>query len=339
MKKIGIAIALLGSVLLGFYLNKASDESDSTLDPDSVEFAIEDPDEVTAIFMANKKGDYIHLTKISPQSWVVNDTLPAWQKQVDILLRETMPKISVKGVVHENARTNVINRMASLGIKVEIFTDNAEKPSKVYFVGGTTPDQLGTYFWMEGARDPMILDLPGMDGFVNTRYNLNLDDWISRNVIRAKKDEIASISLQYPMEPEKSFTINVNGDEASIEGDNPNDLSINQGALRSYLNLFGMLNYESFDDSPKHEADSILAQVPMYILSVTKKDGESDTVTFYPKGSFEGMRGLYDREGNRLAYDPERYFAKWSDLDRLLVVQDYTFRKVLVTYQDFLNRL
>ena len=62
MKKIGIAIALLGVILLGFYLNKASDESDSTLDPDSVEFAIEDPDEVTAIFMANKKGNYIHLT-------------------------------------------------------------------------------------------------------------------------------------------------------------------------------------------------------------------------------------------------------------------------------------
>jgi len=339
MKRIGLAIALAGAVLLGFYLNQSSKESDSTLDPNSVDFTIENPDEVTAIFLANKKGDYIHLTKMSSGSWVVNDTLPAWQKQVDILLRETMTKISVKGVVHENARTNVINRMASLGIKVEIFTNDPKTPSKVYFVGGTTPDQLGTYFWMEGARDPMILELPGMDGFVNTRYNLNLDDWISRNVIRARKDQIASISLQYPNAPEQSFTIRVEGDQATIDGHNPKNLSINEGALRSYLNLFGMLNYESFDDRSAHEIDSILSQKPMYILSVSTKDGDSDTLTFYPKGSFDGMRGLYDREGNRLAYDPERYFAKWSDLDRLLVVQDYTFRKVLVSYQDFLNRL
>lgn len=339
MKKIGLAIALIIAVAAGIYLNIPAPEDNSTLDQESADFAIENPDNVTAIFMTNKKGDYVHLTKISPGRWKLNNRFPAWKKQVDILLRETMPKLSVKGVVHENARTNVINRMSAVGVKVEIFTDNPETPHKVYFVGGTTPDQLGTYFWMEGAKDPMILELPGMDGFVNTRYNLNEEEWISRNVFLATRDKLKSISLQYPETPERSFAIEVDGDEATLTGNSPSERSVNQGAVRSYLNHFEMLNYESFADLPDHQADSITAQTPLAVLSVTTRDGDSDTLTFYPKGSYEGMRGLFDKEGNRLAYDPERYYAKWSELDRLLIAQDYTFRKVLVGYQDFLNRL
>mgnify|MGYP005664211907 FL=1 len=50
------------------------------------------------------------------------------------------------------------------------------------------------------------------------------------------------------------------------------------------------------------------------------------------------MHGLYDKDGNALAQDPSRYYALYNKIDRVLIVQDYTFNKVLKTAEDFINR-
>ncbi len=315
-----------------------SKQSASSLDPETISFAISDPDAVHAIFLTNKQGKSIRLTKKEGE-WVLNKKFPAWQKQVDLLLIETMPKLSIKGTVHKNARTNVIGRMASSGIKVEIFTNNLDAPDKVYYVGGTTPDQLGTYFWMEGSDDPMIVELPGHNGFLNSRYDLNRDQWISRSAFSAEKKDIQKVGIHYPGTPQSSFSLEVIEDEITLFQNFDSSRSANAGAMRSYLNLFEKLNYESFAQHNKHEKDSILSQSPLAIIFLKEKSGDTDTLTIYPKGSYEGMKGLYDKQGNRLAYDPARFYATWSKLDRLLIVQDYTFGKVLLRAEDFINRI
>jgi len=47
------------------------------------------------------------------------------------------------------------------------------------------------------------------------------------------------------------------------------------------------------------------------------------------------MHGLYDNEGNQFANDPSRFYALYNKLNRVLIVQDYTFGKVLLTAEDF----
>lgn len=334
---IGVLVLIIAT--LSYILLKKQNDGHSTLDPEAVNFKIENPDRVTRIFLTNKLGKKILLDKNEDGTWTLNDSFPAWQKQVDLLLRETMARLSVKGVVHENARDNVVNQLASLGTKVEIYEDDKEQPVKEYYVGGTTADLFGTYFWMEGAEDPMILEIPGHSGFVNSRYELNSEYWISRSVFQARSSEIASVQIDYPGKPENSFRITQRNDSIDLSGPVAINRTANAGAIRSYLNLFEKLNFEGFVDFPREKRDSITAQQAVAIISLSIKNGKADTLYIYPKGSYEGMKGLYDNNGNKLAHDPDRYYAVWSRLERLLTIQDYTFNKVLVVYPDFFNRL
>ncbi|MCB9245033.1 MAG: hypothetical protein H6606_01265 [Flavobacteriales bacterium] len=340
MKKIlWLGILVLIVTALSYLVLRKQNGNDSTLNPSEIDFKVDDPENVTRIFLTNKLGKRILLDKKPDGTWTLNDSLPAWQKQVDLLLHETMARLSVKGVVHQNARDNIVSQLAALGTKAEIYRNGEEKPFKEYYVGGTTPDLLGTYFWIEGAEDPMILDIPGHSGFVNSRYELNADYWISRSVFTATSADIALIQIDYPQTPENSFRITQRNDSLDLSGPIAINRSPNAGAIRSYLNLFEKLNFEGFVEMEKEKRDSITAQVPVAIITLTKRSGQSDTLTIFPKGSYEGMKGLYDNKGNRLAYDPDRYYAIWSRLPRLLTVQDYTFAKVLRTYPEFFNRI
>jgi len=331
------AILILIAALLWFK-NVQIQKANSTLDENSIDFSIDNPDEIQALYLTNKIGKSIRLEK-KGDSWILNGEYPAWQKQIDVLLYQTMPKLSIKGVVHKNARKNVIGRMASTGVKVEIFEKIEDNPYKVYYVGGTTPDNLGTYYWMEGSDNPMIVELPGHDGFLNSRYDLNVDNWISRSVFTASKEEIARVGIEYPANPRHSFDLKIENDELQLSQSFDTSRSPNAGALRSYLNLFEKLNFESFADYSKKQSDSIRTQTPLAIIYLNEKNGDTDTLTIFPKGSYDGMKGLYDKDGNRLAYDPTRFFAKWSKLERLLIIQDYTFGKVLLRAEDFINRI
>jgi hypothetical protein len=269
---------------------------------------------------------------------VLNDKYPASEKQLRILLFETMAKISIKGMVHKNARKNVIGRMASTGVKVEAF--KGKELVKTYYVGGTTPDLMGTYFWMPGSENPMIVQIVGLDGFLNTRYNLDEDVWISRSIFSTKKENIKNVTVQYPSNPNNSFSITQDRENIILGSSNESSRSANLGALKSYLNHFEKLNFENFTENlTPHEIDSISQQTPIAIIRLEQSNGTFDELTIYPKGSFEEMRGLYTESGEKLAHDPDRYYAKWSKLDRLLLIQDYTFNKVLKTHEDFLNRL
>jgi len=333
-----IFIALI-ALLAGLYFLKSKPKKDN-LPADFQNFAIENPEEVSLIFMTDQSGDnQIYLKKQDDGTWTINDKHTAWQKKVDFLLYETMAKVEVQGPAPEAAVPNILKYMSINGIKVEVYRNNSKEADKVYIVGNTTPTQLGTYFKFSGDHKPMIMQIPGFNGFVNSRYELDEDEWVSPTVFGSTKADIESVTVTYP-ESSKSFTINhLTDDKYTMTSEVISDENKNSGAIKSYFNLFEKLNYETFvftkNDSLKN---ALNASAPICTITVKSKNRGTDELKFYPKSANEKMHGLYDEEGKALVHDPSRYYALYNKIDRVLIVQDYTFGKVMQTSKDFLNR-
>ncbi len=332
-KRYAIIFLILMALLTGLFLLKDM-KQDDTSENKVRSFHVERPEEVQLIFMTDRTGDkQIYLRKQENGSWTVNDEYPASKKRVDFLLNETMANLKVQGPAPKAAVDNVISYMSINGIKVEVYTENLDNPELTYTVGNTTPSQLGTYFKLPNDNTPMIIQIPGFDGFVNSRYSLELDDWISRRVFASTKEEIKSVSVNYP-DSAKNFKLSKT---ASGNIDFTSEITdVNNGAVKSYLNLFERLNFETYvyttSDSLK---DSLLQAIPFCTIRVESTNRGVDELQFYTKKSHDKMHGLYDKDGNKLAHDPSRFYALYNKMDRVLIVQDYTFGKVLQTASNF----
>ena len=105
----------------------------------------------------------------------------------------------------------VINSMAASAVKCEIYTNNPDKPEKVYYVGSETKDLLGTYMLLEGSSTPFVMEIPSFNGYLNSRYFTAEREWRDRTIFNYKPSDITSIVFAYTLEPEKSFKIEPQG--------------------------------------------------------------------------------------------------------------------------------
>ncbi|MGI6593338.1 MAG: hypothetical protein ACOX2C_08745 [Bacteroidales bacterium] len=76
-----------------------------------------------------------------------------------------------------------LKRMSSFGAKVEIYARvpwarigslwifPKERKIRTFYVGDNPPDKIGTYFLMEGAKEPYIMYIPGMMGFLQNYFH------------------------------------------------------------------------------------------------------------------------------------------------------------------------
>ena len=335
-KKILIIIILvalgIASVLLLNYRN-----SRSTIKPDKQDFAITNPDEIDKIFMAKKTAASVLLTKRNGL-WYLDDSLLVNEDKLKMLLYETAPQLRVKGLVPKDARNTVIGWMATLGTKVEFYSKG--QLVKTYYVGGTTPDQLGTNMWMEGAAEPYVVHIPGFTGYLNSRYLLDHDEWLNKMLFNLPPAQIKMLDLEYPQHPEWSFKFTKKDGSIDITVDGINEgKKVNVQALTGYFSLFQNIYAEGYPKNvPKEKVDSLLKATPYCILSVTDMSGKTKRLIIHQRLRFDNMHNLFDKDGRPLTHDPERYYAFKDGSNRVMLIQDMTFKNILSRYQDFLAK-
>src|SRR5205085_6319633 len=93
---------------------------------------------------------------------------------VNRLLFWLMKKIEVKNPVPDKAEESVSRDIISSGIKVIFY--EGEQVVKTFYVGGTTPDGLGSFMHMPGTDRPVITQIPGFDGTPAIYFSNNLQD-------------------------------------------------------------------------------------------------------------------------------------------------------------------
>lgn len=313
----------------------------SSLKPELKDFAIENPEEVTEIFMASKDNAqaYVKLTKNSDGVWMVNGEFPAEEEKVKMLLFEYMARLKVKNPIPKISIDNVIKSMAGNAIKVEVY--KGTKKDKVFYVGGNAADELGTHMLLENSSTPFVVHIPGFMGYPGAVFNMNARKWKSLNIFQTTVVEMESLSLFYPSDASGSFKIfkedrslQINPFE-KMEALNPS--SLNLSFLKQYTATFEKLNYESvFEGLAAKLADSVVKNTqPYVIIELNRLDGTKRSLKIFKK-PVTGDAPQMDNYGNPVDYDLDRFYAIYNDnFDEVLSVQSFVFKNILKRYPDF----
>ena len=337
-----IILALVAVVLIFTQSNKTFQGALS-------EFAIQDTATVTKLFMADKNNNTVTLTRKADGQWIVNNNYPASRQNIDMLL-QTMHTLAVKEPVSLAAHNSVIRELSVNSVKVEIYQKvyridlfntirwfPHEKLTKVYYVGGATQNNRGTYMLMENSSTPFVTFIPGFRGYVSPRYMPMVNVWRDYKVFRKSLPEIAAVQVEIPGKENESFVITNNGNTSISLYSYPENQPIpdfDTLAALNFLTGFRNLNFESIQSNMDPlKKDSILSSSPFMIITLTDTSGVSNTVKTYFKEGY----GDVDMDGNIIPYDLDRLWALVNDGEDFVLIQYFSFDKVLRPRSFFLK--
>jgi hypothetical protein len=340
-----IAVGLLAILALVLILTNTS----STIRSSSTEFALDDTSNVTRIFMSDKNNNTLILARKGRGQWIVNDRFTASRFNVGMLL-QTMLEIEVSSPVSKASRNTVIRQMAANSVKVEIYQEvfridlfgrirlfPHEKLTKVYYVGGATQNNLGSYFLMEGSEEPYVVFLPGLRGFVTPRYMPVEKYWRDYTVLKKTLMEIRTVQVDIPGVPEESFIIQNTKSAFSFTSMNGQVIQgpVDTLAVMNFLNGFRNLNFEVLlNDLDPVRKDSILALPPFVNLTVTDTSGVTAVIRTFRRPADPGATDMNEKP---LPYDMDRFYALINGGQDLVLAQFYVFDRVLRPKSFFLK--
>ena len=340
-KKLLLLLIIIAPAAIWFLMQN----DESTLKDAESGFAISDTSTVSKIFIADMGTNSVLLER-TPNGWLLNGEFKTNVKVVDMLLG-TMQKIKVKAPVPIAARDNVIRRLSSIGIKVEIYQKAYridilnkykffpyEKLEKVYYVGDVTPDNLGTYMLMDGAKEPYVTYIPRFRGFLTPRFSPKPDDWLSHQVFHHSLSDISSVSVEFLEKPDESFKVNIIDSYGNYTLtrliDNSSITSYDTLKLLNFLTSFSDLRYESRLNNllSPIRIDSITNSQPMYEITLIDDKNDTTHVVGFAKRALP-------KEIKKEAYfklipdDRDRFHALINDGNDFVLMQYYVFDKVL----------
>ncbi len=327
-------ILLVIFILLGtasaWYLYRNLQGSDTALGWDR-KFKVENPEEIGKIFLAKRTGETTTIER-NGNEWKVNGRYKASPNAVENLL-EAVTQVELKFVPPVKAVENFGRELAARGIKVEVY-DRRNRLLKAYYVGGVTQDARGTVMLMENSDQPMVVEIPQMEGQIRTRYDLTGDKWRDRTVFGYQDpDRIRQVSVAYPQQRNKSFVLDKEAGRYSVRPfyDNvpPLDRPVSPASAEAYLFQFRSLMAEAFENNMTGK-DSIRQTVPFAVISVTDDQGSVRTATLFPTYRNDAF------SGERPTDIVERYYADLNTGDWMLV-QHHVFQKIFWPYESLLE--
>ena len=335
------AVAVIGIIALVVALNgrkKATFKQD---------YNIEDVAAVTRIYMADKQNNEVLLTRTADSTWVVDNTYPANQPMVDLLL-ETMNTMRIRQQVNRNAIPNVVKDISAHGIKVEVY---ARKPLVsifglklftrdrrivTYYVGRETQDMMASYMYRDGDKVPYIIHIPGFRGFLTPRFVTEPLKWRSHSIVDLDVNAIARIQLEIPSTPEEGFVVLNNGAGFDFETAAGRAPRFDTARVAQLLSSFTWLNFDEFASIVPNSNDSSLVGAPRTILTITDTAGhETELRTYIKYYNPDDIEAVPDTTMYN-TFDLDRLYAIINRTDTVLI-QYYVFDKILQPASYFLG--
>lgn len=335
MKNIILLVVVL---LLGggtyWFLNTKKDTSLSGYD---FNFAVKDTSQIYKIFLADRNGKQVTLTRKNAQEWQVGGRYKARHDVMQNLL-QTINRVELMYRLPRNAVQNVVKDIAANGIKVEIYDKNNKK-LKAYYVGGVNMDESGTNMMMEDSNEPYVTHIPSFNGALRVRYFTDELDWRDRMIFTLQPEDIKSVSIEYPLQKVKSFKLLNQSHTYQIDPLFALTPRINsqpiKGLAESFLTGFKFLGAEGFENGYLN-TDSLRATVPFVVISVENTEGVTKTLKLHPivPRNADGSL-IVQNEGHVVV---ERYYGE-ADGNDIYLIQHVVFEKVFWAYESFFPKL
>jgi len=339
-----LLVAILAIIAIFLVLSR----SGSTFNKKDRNFGVSDTANITRIFMADMNKHSVLLERVNAGQWTVNKDFVVREDAMQIFLK-TLLDVEVLEPVAKAGRNNVVKRLASKSVKVEVYQTvyrvdifgkirlfPHEKLTKTYYVGSQTQDNLGTYMLLEGSEMPFITYLPGFRGFISIRYSPYPEDWREHTVFNYAINQIKSVEIDFLEVP--AFSCRVE----NVEDKRFRLLSVYTGKevapydttkMIDFLSSFSYINFENIlNDLPKPMIDSILRSKPFYQITLVDKQGKTVNVKTYHKSN---PNGGVDDAGNAVYYDPDRMYASINDGKDFALIQFFVFDNILKPVEYF----
>lgn len=335
MKKTNLLLLVLLLILATTTFWFLKNKKNNNISGYDYEFAVKDTASIYKIFLADRSGKQVTLTRETPSVWKVNNRYKA---RPDVLhnLLETINRVDMKYRLPRNAVQNVVKDIATNAIKVEIYDKNNDK-LKAYYVGGVNMDESGTHMMMENANEPYVTHIPGFNGGLRVRYFTDEIDWRDRMIFTLQPEEIQSVSIEYPLQKIKSFKILRGGKDLKVEPLFTMTPRINtvpvKGLVESFLLGFKFLGAEGFENG-YDRLDSLKATTPFAIIQVATIKGDTQTLKLHPIIPHNADGTLIINEQGSTAID--KYYAE-SNTGDLYQIQHILFQKIFWAYPNFFN--
>ncbi len=295
-------------------------------------FAVEDIESVHKIFIADRNGKSVTLER-KANYWQLNKKHRANPNAISNLLN-TIQKLKIKYTPPKAAVKNIINDIATNNIKVEIYNKSGAQ-LKVYYVGGVTNDEFGTYMIKEDAEAPFVTYVPGFEGSLRVRYMTDEINWRDKAIFAERLPNIEAVSIEYPKQKNKSFKLEKTDGRYTLGPYYDNSpkakKELPKGVAEKYLVGFERLVAENFMNDYEKK-DSIQQLLPFSIIRFKAHNEKEKIVKLHPiiKRSKAGQI-LLDDEGRQIV---EKYHADVDGADFMLI-QQLVFGKILWGYDNF----
>ena len=348
MKKknvISIVIIAILVVIAGVLI--ANNRYLSSLRGEAADYTVYDTASITKLFFADKSGNQVILQR-DGKAWTVNNEYRANQNVVNEMLY-TLNRMRIKMPVSIKKTDNIVTRMASTNTKVEVYQILPrinlfnkikmfyhETRSKVFYVGGVTQDNLGTYVLKEGGNKVYVAHLPMFNGSISARFSANLIDWRDHHIFAEPMDNIKSVKLEINGDIHNSFVINeTNRAQFTMDRLDGEAVDFSDNKVLTLMMAFKDVSFEAFlNDIEPARRDSIINSPFQQRLTLTTKDGKSRSVTTFSLRTNSDIYDYSEEDLNNpdfhaMLTDPDHKYALLSEGNEFVLIRDFVFGKLL----------
>jgi hypothetical protein len=314
-KKNIVLLAILLVLIVAAYFAFQKSKQKISIQVNEKEFTVSDTASITKIFISTKDGKNTLLER-NGSEWLLNKKYKVRKELLDEILY-TFNAIRIQKTVNANARNNVIKEIATQGIKVEIYIQ--DKLNKVFYIGGPTLDNIGTYFIMEGSEDPYVVHIPTFNGYLSSRFDLKETDIRSKMVFGSSSNSIKEIEITHFSNPNENLKLINDVSVVNINGITEPDTA----TLNRIMNSFSNITLENFvDDKNNRLADSLSVITPTHEIKVTDMNA-----------AFSNSIIIFENTDN-----VDRMFALLGTNKEVVTIQRGQFAPLLFKKSDFIRK-
>lgn len=328
-------LALLGCCIYYFIFRKEND----AFSPDEAGFTVTDTAAVGKLFLASNSGETI-LAERTDSGWMINKQYKALPSMLQLVMG-TLRQQHALYPVTQSAYENVIKNLSTNGIKVEVYGRDGKK-MKVFYVGGTAVNNIGTNMMMDGAKRPFVVTVDGFNGYLTPRFSTKVRDWRDRTVFNITPEEIKTISVVYADKPQKSFVLTQENGTITIKGDPAVTTAfggLNTRRATLFLDFFKNINCEGYLNGLDGMDTTIATAPKQSAIEITGQHGQHQRAEIYwvaiNKRSKNQQTANPDVPDD---YDADRLYAVINEGKDTVMIQYLSFEKMFRSAFEFYQK-
>jgi hypothetical protein len=248
--------------------------------------------------------------------WYLNGREEARKTAIDLLLA-VIEDMEPKSPVSEGTVDLLKNKLAGSPVSVKIFSGNRQLRS--FTVSHYNDVSYGSIF--RKKRTALLFYLPGYDLDAGSVFIADKKYWRPFTIFKLMPSEIKGLSVNYPSDADKSFSILNDKGRVSM-GD---IISFDTVSVKRYLSYFVNVPFESINTSLRPaEVNNITSSTPFVSISVTSIGGDIHVLKGWKRSSDDKNGGTPDTDRLWGQLDNGNLFVmRYFDIDPLLKKRSY----------------